>query len=163
MPWIRLRRSLIFLSFAQRKAGPILATRCLDSFGTLALTSRRTGGSFRVVPTHRRSSHIVKPRRRIRSARPAEQRQTAVGGLDAINLEHDAAAPIAGTRAAQAAAAATRPPAPLALELVRPAAGERIGRIGTGWGNVPRAVERRPAPAAPVVEVSGVSGGLAPI
>ena len=95
--------------------------------------------------------------------RPAEQRQTAVGGLDAINLEHDAVAPIAGTRAAQAAAAATRPPAPLALELVRPAAGERIGRIGTGWGNVPRAVERRPAPAAPVVEVSGVSGGLAPI
>jgi len=69
--------------------------------------------------------------------RPKQVQQTAMGRLDDIDIVHDAAA-VAGSRTAQAAAAAARPPVPQKLELVRPEAGERIGRVGTGWGNVPR-------------------------
>mmetsp|Transcript_11279 Transcript_11279/g.22885 ORF Transcript_11279/g.22885 Transcript_11279/m.22885 type:complete len:227 (-) Transcript_11279:131-811(-) len=71
------------------------------------------------------------------SLKPKHARQTAMGRLDELDIVHDAAA-VAGSRTAQAAAAAARPPVPQKLELVRPEAGERIGRVGTGWGNVPR-------------------------
>ena len=73
------------------------------------------------------------------SRQPKEQRQTVAGQLGDIDLSHDASAPAAGSRAAQAAAEAAPPPAaPQPLELISPDAGERIGRIGTGWGSTPR-------------------------
>ena len=73
--------------------------------------------------------------------RPAAARQTVMARIEDSDGNHDANAPAAGMRAAQAAAEAARPPAvPEALELVRPESGERIGRVGTGWGNVPRAI-----------------------
>jgi len=82
-----------------------------------------------------------KETRAANSRQPKEQRQTAAGQLGDIDLSHDAAAPAAGSRAAQAAAEASRPPAaPQPLELIKPDAGDRIGRIGSGWGNVPRAI-----------------------
>ena len=73
------------------------------------------------------------------SRQPKQQRQTVAGQLDDVDLAHDARAPAAGSSAAQAAAEAARPPAePQPLELVGADAGERIGRIGSGWGNTPR-------------------------
>ena len=45
------------------------------------------------------------------SRQPKEQRQTVAGQLGDIDLSHDASAPAAGSRAAQAAAEAARPPA----------------------------------------------------
>ena len=73
------------------------------------------------------------------SRQPKEQRQTVAGQLGDIDLSHDASAPAAGSRAAQATAEATRPPAaPQPLELISPDAGERIGRIGSGWVSTPR-------------------------
>ena len=72
------------------------------------------------------------------SRKPPDARVTALGGLEGVDLAHDAAAPTAGSGRAQAAAEAARPPLPHALELVRPQPGERIGRVGSGWGNVPR-------------------------
>ena len=59
------------------------------------------------------------------SLKPKAARQTAMGSLDDLDLVHDAAAPTAGSRTAQAAAAA-RPPAPQKLELtLTPAATAR--------------------------------------
>ena len=73
------------------------------------------------------------------SRQPKEQRQTVAGQLGDIDLSHDASAPAAGSRAAQAAAEAARPPAaPQPLELIRADAGELIGSVGSGWGNTPR-------------------------
>ena len=73
--------------------------------------------------------------------RPVPARQTVMARIESSDANHDANAPAAGMRAAQAAAEAARPPAvPEALELVRPESGQRIGRVGTGWGNVPHAI-----------------------
>lgn len=77
----------------------------------------------------------------VNSRQPKQQRHTVAGQLDEIDLAHDARAPAAGSSAAQAAAEAARPPAaPQPLELVDADAGERIGRVGSGWGNTPRSL-----------------------
>ena len=73
------------------------------------------------------------------SRAPAEQRSTAMDGVAAMDLEHDASAPAAGSRASHAAAAAARPTQPRALPLVSPEAHDRVS-CGTGWGHVPRPI-----------------------
>ena len=77
-----------------------------------------------------------------RSRKPADvARPTLLGQLEGLDLTHDDGTPRAGSRAAQAAAAAARPPAaPQALPLALSAAADRIGRLGTGYGNMPRAI-----------------------
>ena len=55
---------------------------------------------------------VLQPKAGSTTLRPAAQRPTVAAGLAAMNLEHDAAARTTGTRAAQAAAAAARPPVP---------------------------------------------------
>ena len=62
-----------------------------------------------------------------------------MGGMAAMDLEHDASAPAAGSRASHAAAAAARPTQPRALPLVSPEAHDRVS-CGTGWGHVPRPI-----------------------
>ena len=77
-----------------------------------------------------------------KGSRKAEDvaRPTLLGQLQGLDLTHDGT-PGAGSRAAQAAAAAARPPAaPRALPLALPVAADRIGRLGTGYGNMPRAI-----------------------
>eukprot|EP00966_Prymnesium_polylepis_P220015 5089613-Prymnesium_polylepis.2 len=76
------------------------------------------------------------------SRQPKEQRGSALGGLDAAELQHDAGAAGTGSAAAQRAAEAAQLEPPRVLELVKPDAGDKLKR-GTGWGNVPRALTRR--------------------
>jgi hypothetical protein len=73
------------------------------------------------------------------SRKPVDARTTTLGGLAAMDLEHDAEAHAAGTHAEQRAAEAARPAAPRALELAQPDGCDRV-RVGSGWGNVPRAL-----------------------
>jgi len=75
------------------------------------------------------------------SLRPAAPKATTLGALDDIDLQHDAHSGAAGSRGAQRAAEAARPPAPRALELVKPDAVDNLKR-GSGWGNTPRPLQR---------------------
>ena len=74
------------------------------------------------------------------SRKPADARPSTIGDLDDAELEHDATAAGAGSRAAQRAAEAARPEPPRVLERVRPERADRLKR-GTGWGNVPRTLK----------------------
>jgi len=78
-----------------------------------------------------------RPPQKGRSLRPAAPKATTLGALDDIGLQHDAHSGAAGSRGAQRAAEAARPPAPRALELVKPDAVDSLKR-GSGWGNTPR-------------------------
>ena len=75
------------------------------------------------------------------SLRPAAPRATTLGGIGAAGLQHDPESGSAASARAQRAAEAARPSAPHALELVAPAAVDRLAR-GSGWGNVPRPLAR---------------------
>ena len=76
------------------------------------------------------------------SLRPAAPRATTLGGIGAAaGLQHDPESGSAASARAQRAAEAARPSAPRALELVAPAAVDRLAR-GSGWGNVPRPLAR---------------------
>lgn len=77
------------------------------------------------------------------SRAPKPHAPSAMEQADAVDLQHDGSAAAGGSRTAQAAAAAARPPLPRALQLVPAPSGERIGRIGTGWGHVPRPITER--------------------
>ena len=70
------------------------------------------------------------------SRAPAEQRATALGGLD-NDLEHDAGEETAATRAADAA----RPQPLRALSLQPPTLpDDRFGKHGTGYGNLEKVI-----------------------
>ena len=90
---------------------------------------------WRRAEPERKLSWRVPKNSKFRSA--GAPRATTLGGI-ADDLEHDGEAHAAGTRAEQRAAAAARPPPPSALELVEPDPLDRFGRVGSGWGNVPR-------------------------
>ena len=75
------------------------------------------------------------------SLRPAAPRATTLGGIGGAGLQHDPESGSAASARAQRAAEAARPSAPRALELVAPAAVDRLAR-GSGWGNVPRPLAR---------------------
>ena len=94
-------------------------------------------------------SHSSNPTAKLNWCKPASKsrqaadvaRPTLLGQLQGLDLTHDDGMPRPGSRAAQTAAAAARPPAaPRALPLALPAAADRIGRLGTGYGNMPRAI-----------------------
>ena len=80
---------------------------------------------------------MLEPTAARNTLRPAEQRTTALGGLDEVNLQHDAEAEGVGAPAAQRAAEAAQPEPPRALGLVKAATADKLKR-GSGWGNVPR-------------------------
>ena len=103
---------------------------CSDDGKTLSHSSNPTAKLKWLQPVGKGS------RKAVNVARP-----TLLGQLEGLDLTHDDGTPRAGSRAAQAAAAAARPPAaPQALPLALPAAADRIGRLGTGYGNMPRAI-----------------------
>ena len=76
-----------------------------------------------------------------RSLNPAAPRATVLGGLAAVNLQHDLASTSAASKRTQRAAEAAQPTAPRSLELVKPDAVDRLAR-GSGWGNSPRPLAR---------------------
>ena len=70
--------------------------------------------------------------------RPAPTRETTLGALSNLTLEHDAEQHVRGGQAAQRAAEAARPPLPMTLARVAAAPLDRFTtRLGTGWGHMP--------------------------
>jgi len=71
--------------------------------------------------------------------RPKDARQTTLGALRDLSLEHDAESRGAGGRAEHRAAEAARPALPRALTLAAPNPADRFTtRKGTGWGHRPK-------------------------
>lgn len=84
----------------------------------------------------------LRPFAKPNSRKPKDERPSAIGSLDASELQHDAGAAGIGGAAAQRAAAAARPAPQKSLERVVPDAHDLLKR-GSGYGNVPRALASR--------------------